>query len=82
MHLLVLGYLVFKSGYIPRAIGVLVVIAALGYLIDSFGGFLSTGYNANVALFTFVGEVLLMVWLLWKGLRLRKLLPRSKRGVV
>ena len=48
----------------------------------SFGGFLSTGYNANVALFTFVGEVLLMGWLLWKGLRLRKLLPRSKRGVV
>jgi hypothetical protein len=28
------------------------------YLIDSFGSFLSTGYNANVALFTFVGEVL------------------------
>jgi hypothetical protein len=48
----------------------------------SFGGFLSTGYNANVALFTFVGEVLVMGWLLWKGLRLRKLLPRSKRGVV
>ncbi len=68
LHLLVLGYLVYKSGYIPRALGILVMIASLGYLIDSFGGFLSTGYNANVALFTFVGEVLLMGWLLWKGI--------------
>ncbi len=82
LHLLVLGYLVFRSGYVPRILGILVMFASLGYLIDSFGGFLSTGYNANVALFTFVGEVLLMGWLLWKGLRLRKLLPRSKRGVV
>jgi hypothetical protein len=67
----VLGYLVFKSGYIPRALGILVMVASLGYLIDSFGAILSAGYNANVAQFTFVGEVLLMVWLLWKGVRLR-----------
>lgn len=71
LHLLVLGYLVFKSGYIPRALGILLMIASLGYLIDSFGGSLSTGYNANVAQFTFVGEVLLMGWLLWKAVRLR-----------
>jgi hypothetical protein len=71
LHLLVLGYLVFKSGYIPRVLGIMVMIASLGYLIDSFGGFLSAGYNANVAQFTFVGEVLLMGWLLWKGVRLR-----------
>lgn len=68
LHLLVLGYLVFKSGYIPRALGILVIVASLGYLIDSIGGSLSTGYNANVAMFTFVGEVLLMGWLLWKGI--------------
>jgi hypothetical protein len=49
----------------------MVMIASLGYLIDSFGGFLSADYNANVAQFTFVGEVLLMGWLLWKGVRLR-----------
>lgn len=71
VHLLLLGYLVLKSGYVPRAIGVLVMIASAGYLMDSFGGLLSTDYNANVALFTFVGEVLLMGWLLWKGAKLR-----------
>ena len=39
-HLFVLGYLIFKSGYFPRILGVLVVVGALGYLIDSFGNFL------------------------------------------
>ena len=41
LHLLVLGYLVVRSNYIPSVLGVLVAIAALGYLIDSFGGLLS-----------------------------------------
>jgi hypothetical protein len=36
LHLLVLGYLVFKSGYIPRILGVLVIIASWGYLIPCF----------------------------------------------
>jgi len=71
LHLLVLGYLVFKSNYIPRVLGILVMIASLGYLIDSFGGFLSKSYDANVAIFTFPGEVLLMGWLLWRGRRLQ-----------
>jgi len=30
LHLFVLGYLVFKSGYFPRILGVLVVLGALG----------------------------------------------------
>jgi hypothetical protein len=70
LHLLVLGYLVFRSNYVPRVLGILVTIASLGYLIDSFGGFLSASYDANVAIFTFPGEVLLMGWLLWRGRRL------------
>ena len=66
LHLLVLGYLVFRSNYIPRVLGILVTIASLGYLVDSFGGFLSASYDANVAIFTLPGEVLLMGWLLWR----------------
>lgn len=33
IHLGLLGYLVYKSGYIPKVLGVLLVIAGLGYLI-------------------------------------------------
>lgn len=68
LHLLVLGYLALKSSHIPGLLGILVMVAGLGYLADSFGGLLSTSYDANVASFTFAGEVLLMGWLLFVGL--------------
>ena len=72
LHLLILGYLVFKSsysGYIPRILGVLLIIAGFGYLIDNFGKLLFPNYDANIAMFTFIGEVLFMLWLLIKGVK-------------
>jgi hypothetical protein len=68
-HLLVLGYLAFKSGYIPKWLGVFLVLAGLGYAVDGFGKILSPVYSLNLAQFTFVGEVLLIFWLLWKGFK-------------
>src|SRR6266496_4416916 len=68
-HLLVLGYLVFKSGYIPKWLGVFLVLAAVGYIVDGIGKTLTPDYNLNIAQFTFVGEVLLIFWLLWKGIK-------------
>ncbi len=74
LHLFVLGYLVFKSVDIlfksataPKVLGVLLIIASFGYLIDTFGKFFSPNYDANIALFTFFGEALFMLWLLWSG---------------
>jgi hypothetical protein len=68
-HLLVLGYLVFKSGYIPKWLGVFLVLAAVGYIVDGFGKTLSPDYTLNIAQFTFVGEVLLIFWLLWRAVK-------------
>jgi hypothetical protein len=70
LHLLLLGYLVFKSSYVPKLLGILLIIAGLGYFIDSFGKLLSPNYDANIAMFTFIGEVLLIFWLLIKGARI------------
>ncbi|HEX2373951.1 MAG TPA: DUF4386 family protein [Actinomycetota bacterium] len=81
LHLLVLGYLVFRSKYMPRVLGVLVMVASLGYLIDSLGALLSERYHANVAAFTFAGEVLLMGWLLWRGRRLQATSVSTSPGV-
>lgn len=65
-----MGYLVFKSGYLPRILGVLLIIGCFGYLIDSFAVFLIPNYKASIALFTFWGEVLLPLWLLIKGVNI------------
>ena len=69
LHLLIVGYLAFQSGYIPKWLGVLLVIAGIGYMADSFGKFLVPNYNLTIAGFTFIGEVLLIFWLLWKGIK-------------
>lgn len=75
LHLFVLGYLVFKSGYIPKTLGILLIIAALGYLMDGFGKFLLPDYNLTIAAFTFIGEVLLIFWLLIKGVKISERNP-------
>jgi hypothetical protein len=71
IHLLVLGYLFVRSGYIPRILGVMVVIASSGYLIESFGNFLFPDYQAVfewiVIALAVVPEVSLALWLLIQG---------------
>jgi hypothetical protein len=69
-HLLLIGYLAYRSATVPGWIGVLIVVAGLGYLIDSFAAFLIADPAFEVSTVTFVGEALLMVWLLvrrWRG---------------
>ena len=74
LHLFVLGYLIFKSGYISKIIGILLVIAGIGYLIDSFANFLLPDYNKYKDIFLMIviipgiiGELSLTFWLLLKS---------------
>lgn len=66
-----LGYLIFRSGYLPRAIGALMAIAGACYLINSFAHFLDPAFAATLfpALFVpiFVAELSLTLWLIVKG---------------
>ncbi len=60
-----LGYLVFKSGFLPRILGVMLMVTCFGYPIQSFAMFL--GYTVNIGMFAALGEVLFILWLLIKG---------------
>ena len=66
-----LGYLIFKSGYLPRTIGALLAVAGACYLFNSFAHFLTPGFAATLfpALFVpiFVAELSLATWLLVKA---------------
>ncbi len=73
LHLFVLGYLIYKSGYIPKIIGVLLVIASVGYLVDSLANFILPNYSNFAPLFLmvvlipgFIGELSFTFWLLIK----------------
>jgi hypothetical protein len=70
VHLLLIGYLAYRSGFIAKVFGVLLVIAGLGYVVDGFVAVLRAGPSASIAQFTFVGEVALIGWLLIAGRRL------------
>ena len=72
LWLLPMGYLVFKTGFLPRWIGVLLIIGGFGYLIDSAIFFLFPDVDLTIAQFTFVGEVLLPLWLLIKGVNVEQ----------
>jgi hypothetical protein len=64
MHLLLIAWLALRSGRLPRVVAALVAIAGAGYLADSAGPLLWSGYTIQLTAVTFVGEVALMVWLL------------------
>lgn len=72
-----LGYLVFKSGFLPKVIGILLLIAGVGYLVDFVLFFLVPGITVKVSEFTFVGEVVLLLWLLIKGVNVEQWKKRA-----
>ena len=72
LWLLPMGYLVFKSNYIPKIIGVLLMIGCLGYLMDFFIFFLFPSVDVVISEFTFIGEVVMVFWLLIKGVNVEQ----------
>ena len=70
VHLLLIGYLAFKSGYVPKVLGVLLAIDGLSYVVDTFGTVLTHGSWTDTATFTFIGEFLLAPWLIIRSRRL------------
>jgi hypothetical protein len=76
---LVLGYLLFRSGYFPKLLGVLMQIAGLGYLTDGFALILSPAFHALIfpasLLPAFVAELSFCLWLLVKGVNMEKWRP-------
>jgi Domain of unknown function (DUF4386) len=70
LHLLLIGYLAYRSGYVPRLLGVLIAISGLGYATDSLGAVLSQGRWTDISPFTFIGEFLLALWLLIRARRI------------
>ncbi|HEU4788892.1 MAG TPA: DUF4386 domain-containing protein, partial [Flavobacterium sp.] len=68
---LIEGYLFFISGYFPKAIGVLMSIAGLGYLTNSFALLLAPQFSSITLLMPcFIAELSLSLWLIFKGVNL------------
>lgn len=65
-----MGWLIFRSGYLPKVLGILLMIGCLGYVADSFTALAFPGFGVTFSEFTFLGEVLFPLWLLIKGVNI------------
>jgi len=66
LHVFVLGYAVFRSGYIPKIIGILLVIASFTYVVFFVDLHLPETLLVITMLVMAVAELSLSVWLLVK----------------
>jgi len=67
LWVILLGFLLFKSGYLPKLLGILVMIAGVGYVADFLVFFLLPQLDVQIAGFAFLAEVAFPFWLLIKG---------------
>ena len=73
IHVFILGYLILKSGYFPSVLGVLFLLAGVGYLVDSIALLLSSTYTTTPAFLAIpiaLAEIAFPLWLLIKGVNL------------
>jgi hypothetical protein len=70
------GYLIFRSGFLPRVLGVLIEIAGVCYLTNSFAMLVAPAFQGNIFPFillpAFVAELSLCLWLIIKGVNVAK----------
>jgi hypothetical protein len=67
-----LGYLVIKSRFLPKILGILLIIGCFVYVIHSFAAFLLPNYRLNLIFYTSWGELLLPLWLVIKGINVEQ----------
>src|SRR5438094_3425477 len=83
---LIIGYLIFKSGYLPKAVGVLMQIAGVCYLTNSFALILAPAVANRlfpaILVPAFIGEASLCLWLLVKGVKVGKWEEKARVGRV
>lgn len=76
LHLLLLGWLIVKSNFLPRTIGILLAIAGLCYLVNSFAIFVAPAFATLLSSFILlpglVGEGALALWLVIIGVNAGK----------
>ena len=71
LHCFVFGYLIYTSSFVPKALGIRMVLAASAYLPESFGNILlpqyADVYAAIIGAAAWIGEIPFFLWLLFKG---------------
>jgi len=77
------GYLIFRSGYLPKFLGVLMTVGGLAFIVRNFLLVLAPSYaSASLLLLMLPGGLSLIVWFLVRGVDLPKWEARTNAGRV
>ena len=66
LHIFVLGYSVFKSGYIPKSLGILLILASFTYIVIFIDQQLPKILEVIIMLTMAIAELSLSIWLIVK----------------
>jgi hypothetical protein len=78
-HLFVTGYSVFKSGYIPRGLGILLIIDSFCYIMAFYLSFLVPEALLPIfMMFMIIGELSLSLWFLLKNSKIHERIEEKK----
>lgn len=66
------GYLIYKSDFLPKIIGVTLMIGCFGYLADSLIYFFNPSFPVSFAVYLFWGELIVLLWLIIMGVDAEK----------
>jgi hypothetical protein len=73
MAWIVRSYLIFRSSYLPKFLGVLMAIGGIGFVVRNFLLILAPAYASDMLLMLmFPGGLIMTVWLLVKGVNVQK----------
>ena len=70
LNLFVLAYLAYRSGYVPKLLGVLLAIAGFGYVFDTVVRVLVRGSSSDISAITGICEFVFALWLVIRGRRI------------
>ena len=81
------GYLVFKSGFLPKILGIFLMAGCVGYLIDFFGSFLFPEYGKTIisnylTLPASLGEIGICLWLMIIGIKEKQILLNTSTAAI
>jgi hypothetical protein len=80
LWVILLGFLMYKSGYVPKLLGILMMVAGVGYMVDFLVFFLLPQLDVQIAGLAFLAEVAFPFWLLIKGVDVEAWKSRTLKG--
>lgn len=72
VYLILLGWLIWRSGYLPKWLGIVLAIDGAGWTVMQAGPYLLPGVDLGFLFVATFGELIFLIWLIGWGTRLKE----------